>query len=85
MYHRFHREQKGSEVIYSVLPESVNIQTDVMRMKLARRDRPENLALEIHFLSGNIFRMKIKPTDTARQRYEIPVGDVLISEPTADR
>jgi len=82
---RFHREQKGDEVVYDVLPESVDIQTDVIRMKLGRRGRQESLVVEIYFLADDIFRMKIKPTESARQRYEIPVGDVLLSEPKADR
>jgi len=85
VYHRFHREQKGSEVIYDVMPQSVDIQTDVMRMKIDRRDQLESLAIEIHFLADNILRMKIKPTDIGRQRYEIVIGDVLVSEPKADR
>jgi len=85
MNHRFHRGEKGNEVVYNVLPESVNIQTDVIQMKVTRQDRSENLAVEIYFIADNIYRMKIMPTETARQRYEIPVGDVLVSELKGDR
>jgi len=54
-------------------------------MNIGRRARAETLAVEIYFLADNIFRMKIKPAATARQRYEIPIGDVLVSEPKLQR
>lgn len=82
---RFHREQKHGEVIYDVLPETVDIQTTSLTMNLGRRGRAELLAVEMYLLADNIFRMKIKPTESARQRYEIPVGDVLVSEPTLQK
>jgi len=83
--HRFHREQNDGEVVYDVLPDTVHIQTDALIMNLGRRGRKETLAVEIHFLSGDIFRMKIKPNESARQRYEIPAGDVLLSQPAPQR
>lgn len=82
---RFHREHKDDEVIYDVLPETVDIQTTALTMNIGRRARAETLAVEIYFLADNIFRMKIKPAATARQRYEIPIGDVLVSEPKLQR
>ena len=83
--HRFHRERKDCEVVYDVSPATVNIQTNGLTMNLHRRGRAEILAVEISFVADSIFRLKIKPTGTARQRYEIPVGDVLVSEPTAQK
>ena len=54
-------------------------------MKLGRRGHTDVIAVEMYFLADNMFRMKIKPTEAARQRYEIPVGDVLVSQPAVQR
>jgi len=82
---RFHRGQQSGEVIYDVLPESVDIRESALTMNLGIRGRAEILPVEMQFLTDNIFRMKIKSTETARRRYEIPVGDVLLSEPRPQR
>ena len=84
-YCRFHRQQKAGDVVYHVLPESVVVDTDMLRMNLHRQSSTDAIAVEVYFISNNIFRIRIKPTETARQRYEIPVGDVLISEPALQR
>jgi len=83
--HRFHREQNEGEVVYDVLPTSVITDATALSMKLVRRGRADSLSVELFFLADNSLRMKIMPTETARQRYEIPVGDVLVSEPTVQR
>jgi len=72
-------------VFYDVLPESVAIETAALTMKLGRRGHTDVIAVEMYFLADNMFRMKIKPTEAARQRYEIPVGDVLVSQPAVQR
>jgi len=82
---RFHREKKDGDVVYDVIPETVNIQATTLQLGLGRRGRANVLSVEISFLVDNILRMKIKPTGSARQRYEIPVGDVLVSEPMLQR
>jgi len=82
---RFHHEQNDGEVVYDVSPATVNVQTTALTMNLHRHSRAEILAAEISFVADGIFRLKVKPTGTARQRYEIPVGDVLVSEPTAQK
>jgi len=83
--HRFHREQNEGEVVYDVLPESVNIDATALRLKLSRRGRSDVLTAEIFLLADNILRMKLRPAETYRRRYEIPVGDVLRSEPVCQR
>lgn len=84
-HYRFHREQNEGEVVYDVLPETVDIEATALKLKLRRRGRAEILSAELFSLADNILRMKIKPTETGRQRYEIPVGDVLVSEPAVRR
>jgi len=83
--HRFHREQTEGEVVYDIIPESVSIDSSALRLRLSRRGHSDILSAEIFLLADNILRMKLKPAETDRQRYEIPVGDVLVSEPVAQR
>jgi alpha 1,3-glucosidase len=43
------------------------------------------LLLDVYSLQDNTARIKLKELEPIKERYEIPLGDVLVQEPVPDR
>ena len=70
---------------YSVLLDQLTLDASKATVPLLNRLNKVQLKLEIWSLKNNIARLKISEMNPIKERYEPPVGDVLIGEPEQDR
>jgi len=61
--------------------DSLNIKPNSMEVHLVNTKNNVRLLLQLFGLQSNTARLKINELNPLHQRYEIPVGDVLIGEP----
>lgn len=66
---------------YIVLMDSIKIQPSSIELHIVNTDNNVRLLLQLYGLEQNTARLKINELDPIKQRYQIPVGDVLVGEP----
>lgn len=76
-----HRAVTPGQSPYVVLPETINIQTTAVNLQILNTANNVKLTLELSGLERNTARIKVNEAEPIKQRYEIPVGDVLLEEP----
>lgn len=65
--------------------ETVNVQPTKVNAQLLNKANNVPLNLELTALQDNTARIRISEINPIRHRYEIPVGDVLVAEPTEQK
>ena len=70
---------------YLLLTDTVDIKPTKISAQVMNRANNVPLNLELFALQDNTARIKISEINPIRQRFEIPVGDVLVSEPTGQK
>lgn len=66
---------------YEVITETVNVQSTSVNLQLLNTVTNVKLTLELSGLERSTARIKINEVEPIKQRYEIPLGDVLVEEP----
>ena len=82
---RRQRDHKPTESQYRALLDTVETTSSAVRVHLVNKWNGVKLRLEVIALQDNTVRIKVNELEPIKQRYEIPVGDVLLQEPTEAR
>lgn len=70
---------------YLLLTETVDVKPTKITGRIMNRANNVPLNLELTSLQDNTARIRISEINPIRQRYEIPVGDVLVAEPAEQK
>ncbi|XP_071162739.1 neutral alpha-glucosidase AB-like isoform X2 [Mytilus edulis] len=76
-----HRAMTPGQSAYEVITETVNVQSTSVNLQLLNTVTNVKLTLELSGLERSTARIKINEVEPIKQRYEIPIGDVLVEEP----
>ena len=66
---------------YVAVLDTAEIQPTMLSVQLLNRQNNVRLLLELTGLDGGMLRVKVREHSPIRQRYEPPIGDVLVAEP----
>ena len=73
--YRFHRNKDSQS--FRALPETVTIGQSHVHGSLKSKNGENNLEFDLFMHRDKILRLKINEDSPARERYEIPEGDVV--------
>ena len=66
---------------YIVLQDTIKVGDTGVNLQLLNTINNVKLVLELSGLERNTARIKVNEAEPIKQRYEIPIGDVLVGEP----
>ena len=70
---------------YFVIPDSIDIKASSISLKLQNSINSVPLSLDLYTHTDNTVRLKLNEASPLKPRYEIPLGDVLVEEPTREK
>ena len=70
---------------YFVELDQLTIDSTKVSVPIVNTQNNVRLRLEIWALKGNMARVKLDELEPSKERYEPPVGDVLVGEPALQR
>ena len=70
---------------YFVFPDSIDIKASSISLKLQNSINSVPLSLDLYTHTDNTVRLKLNEVSPLKPRYEIPLGDVLVEEPTREK